>query len=316
MAHQLAAYGIPERTTYHRCLDSGPWTRLLPGTILLSTGQPTDDQLAHAALLLAGPDAVLTGLQACRRHGLRRGPAGSGADRRQPGSIHVLVPHERQVRSVGFVHVERTKRMVQPVIRGGLRLAPIERACIDAARRLTTVGEITELLSDAVQRRLCTVADLGYELEAGSRRGTAMPRAVLRDVALGVRSAAEREAKQIWAKSGLPEPRWNVPVWDAKGRFLGIVDCWCDEVAMAWEIESTEWHLSPEAHDYTVERAAIFVAAGVVYTATKPKKLRLDQRGVIEHLRAVYAQAAARPRPKLLTLPEIAGRPPSRNLIA
>ena len=39
---------------------------------------------------------------------------------------------------------------------------------------------------------------------------------------------------------------------------------------MAWEIESTEWHLSPFDHTRTVERAAAFVAAGVIYTATLP----------------------------------------------
>ena len=27
---------------------------------------------------------------------------------------------------------------------------------------------------------------------------------------------------------------------------------------MLWEIESTEWHLSPSAHEYTVRRAASF----------------------------------------------------------
>jgi hypothetical protein len=225
---------------------------------------------------------------------MRRGPAQDG---RRDRSVHILVPHGRQVRSVGFVHVERTHRTVEPVIRGGVPLAPAARACTDAVRRLKDAGEITELLSDAVQRGLCTVAELVTDLDAGSRRGTAMPRLVLREVAAGVRSAAERDARSLWASSGLPAAEWNVPIYDADGRFLGIADCWIDEVAMVCEIESTEWHLSPEEHSRTVERAAEFVAAGVVYTAAKPSQIRGDWHAVARRLHATYEHAKSRPRP-------------------
>ena len=88
-------------------------------------------------------------------------------------------------------------------------------------------------------------------------------------------------------------------MFDADDTLLGIVDCWVDGVAMVWEIESTEWHLSPLDHDYTVERAALFTAAGAAYTATKPRKMRLDERTVIEQLKAIHAHATARPRPPL-----------------
>ncbi len=156
---------------------------------------------------------------------------------------------------------------------------------------------MAELVSDVIQRGLGTVSALGIELETGSRRGTAVPRRVLRSVGLGVRSAAELAAKELWRGTGLPEPWWNARVHDADGEFLGVVDCWSDDVAMAWEIESTEWHLSPADHDRTVERAARFVAAGVVYTASKPKKITTERASVIRTLRATYAHAAARPRP-------------------
>lgn len=293
-ARQLQSSGIPQRTTYHRCLDGGPWRRLLPGVVLLSTGRPTQDQLVRAALLLGGSGSVVTGVEACRRYGLRRGPAkDAGGDR----TVHILVPASRQVRSVGFVHVERTARPVEPTVRNGVPLAPVVRACTDAVRRMTAAGDITELLSDAVQRRLCTVADLAVDLDAGSRRGTAMPRLVLRELAEGVRSAAERDARRLWMASGLPDAEWNVPIHDADGRFLGIADCWLDDVAMAWEIESSEWHLSPDDHSRTVERAAEFVAAGVVYTASKPSQVRDDRHAVATRLHATYRHAKARPRP-------------------
>ncbi len=303
-AQQLMALGFRESTVYRRCLDTGPWRRLLPGVVALFTGTPTQNQYVLAALLLCGPDAVVTGIEACRRHGIRRGLARRPDDRSEEASeVHVLVPSQRQVRSVGYVHVERTGRLPAPVVRGGVPLTPVPRACMDAVRRIRRPGDVTELLSDAVQRGLCTVPQLAYELESGSRRGTAVPRAVLRDLADGVRSAAEAQAKRLWTMAGLPEAWWNVHVYDEDGRLLGIADCWVDDVAMLWEIESTEWHLSPADHDATVERAARFTAAGAVYTASKPKKIKTDPQGVIATLRATYIQAQSRPRPRLKATP-------------
>jgi hypothetical protein len=310
-ARQLVGIGFNERTVYKRCLPGGPWRRLLPGIIGLFTGAPTTEQCVLAALLLGGPDALVTGLEGCRRHGIRRGPLRAAENNGSPPEVHVLIPATRQVRSVGYVHVERTHRLPLPIVRGGVPLAPVPRACIDAARRLSRPGDVTELLSDAVQRGLCTIGALAEEIEDTTRRGTAIPRSVLQDVAEGVRSAAERRAKALWRRSRLPEARWNVPVHDEAGRFLGIADCWVDDVAMVWETESTEWHLSPAHHDATVERAAAFTAAGAIYTATKPRKLRTDPQGVIATLRATYERARARPRPGLTAGPRGSGKPHS-----
>lgn len=309
-ARQLVAAGMRERTVYRRCLDGGPWQNPLPGIVLLFSGKPTRRQAVLAAVLLGGPEALVTGLEACRRHGLRRGPARPRDEREPTEEVHLLVPHHRQVRSVGYVHVERTTLLPERVLRSAVPLAPLPRACIDAVRRLRLEGEITELLSDAVQRRLCTVSDLYRQLEASSRRHTAVPRRVLGAVADGVRSAAELAAKRMWSSTGLPSPMWNVDIYTEDGVFLGKADCWLDDVAMVWEIESSEWHMSPEDHDRTVERAARFTAAGAVYTASKPKKIRTDPIGVARVLRATYEQASARPRPPLCALPESA-RPPS-----
>ena len=72
---RLVGLGVPERTVYARCRPGGPWQLLLPATVLLSNGEPTRDQLVTAALVYAGGDAMVTGLEACRRLGVRRGPS-------------------------------------------------------------------------------------------------------------------------------------------------------------------------------------------------------------------------------------------------
>ncbi len=243
---------------------------------------------------------MVTGLEACRRHGIRRGPG--------PGDgVHLLVTHSRQAGSTRFVTVERTKRLPAPVIVHGFPMTDVTRATTDASRRLTARGDIAELLSDAVQRGLCTVSELGAELEMGSRKGTATPRAVLAAVGSGVRSAAELDAKRLWPRTGLPEPWWNASVFDEGGKLLGVADCWVDDVALVWEIESSEWHMSPADHDRSVARAARFASRGALLVPTKPRSLRLDPAGVVQTLRDAYGHAATRPRPSLHAIPQSAG---------
>ena len=65
-------------TVARRCQDGGPWRRLLPGIVLLGSGPATRQQEITAALMYGGPEALVTGLEACRRHGVRRGPAPPG----------------------------------------------------------------------------------------------------------------------------------------------------------------------------------------------------------------------------------------------
>jgi hypothetical protein len=178
-------------------------------------------------------------------------------------------------------------------------LAPVGRAAVDAARRIAAPAKVAELMADTVQRGLCTVRELADEVDDAQRRGTAVPRRVLHDVGEGVRSAAEADAKRLWARSGLPEPWWNAPVHDRKGRLLGVADAWFDEVALAWEINSVEWHVLPEDYTREQERTARFVAAGVFVLPTQPRRLRRDPRAVIEELRDAHGQAAARPRPEI-----------------
>ena len=283
---------MPESTVYRRCRPGGPWQLLLPAVVLLSTGIPTREQLVLGALRYAGDDAVITGLEACRRHGVRRGPAGDG-------TVHLLVPHDRQVRSTRYAVIERTRRLPTAVLRSGLPFAPPGRATVDAGRRISAPAEVTELMADAVQRGLCTVRELAVEVDDAQRRGTAVPRRILRDVQDGVRSAAERDAKKLWARSGLPEPWWNARVYDAQGRLLGIADAWFDDVALAWEINSVEWHLGPKEYAHEQERTALFTAAGALVLPTQPRRLRNEPRPVLGELCGAYTHAATRPRPAL-----------------
>ncbi len=192
-------------------------------------------------------------------------------------------------------------------MRNGVPLAPACRACLDAARRLHSTAEVTELIADTVQRGLCTPAQLAQELQLGNQRGSATPRQILADVAEGIRSTAERDAKRLLARSGLPEPWRNAKVYDAQGRLLGISDVWFDEVALTWEINSYAWHLSPAAYAREVKRTAAMAGAGVWVVPVLPTALRDDPTGSLADLCSGYDAAAKRPRPDVRAVRTTAG---------
>jgi hypothetical protein len=285
----LEKMGMDRRTIYRRCLPGGPWRRLLPGVILLNPTDPTDEQRVQAALLRGGAGAMVTGLWAARRNGLRGIP--------EPGDVHILVPGEREVSSAGFVLVERTIRLPDPVVRQGVPLAPVFRAVLDATRRLRDFDVIQTMLAEAIQRNRCTPEELQDELRDGSQRGSALPRRALAALLEGAESVAEGDAWRLWKRAGLPECERNVHLYDADGAYVAKPDVWCDDVGFAWEIDSREVHSEWDDFANTLARNARYVAAGVVVLQTLPARLRTDANAVIKELRAAYLTARRRPRP-------------------
>ncbi|MDV6295700.1 hypothetical protein QLG13_04230 [Rhodococcus aetherivorans] len=283
----LRRVGVSGSAIHERCRPGGPWQRLLPGIVMLGNGPASARQRTIAAMKYVGDDAVLTGRSALGEHGL----AGEQYD------VHVLLPANRRVQSAGFVLVERTTRIPDPLIRNGIRCAPIERALLDAARRCTTLDATRSLIASAVQRGAVSVAALQEELAEGSGRGSALPRRVLREVDANVHSVAEAKARELWERSGLPEMVFNRDVLDSRGGFIARPDGWIDDVAMAWDIDSLAWHLSPKAYKDTLERRTRMQNAGIIVLPTIPSAVERSPRRVVDDLRRHYELAASRPRP-------------------
>jgi hypothetical protein len=290
----LEDLGASRRSIYRRCLPGGPWRRLLPGIILLSPTDPTDEQRIEAALLRGGRGAMVTGLWAARRYGLRRIPP--------PDDVHLLVPAGREVISVGFALVERTTRLPKAIVRQGIPCAPIHRAVLDAARRMRDFDAIRAMLAEAVQRGRCSPQVLQRELTHGSQRGSALPRRALVELVGGARSVAEGDAWQLWQRSGLPECDWNAPIHDSSGNYVATPDAWFDDVGLAWEIDSREFHFEAAGYADTLARNARYAAAGVLVLQTLPVRLRTEPDAVAEELHAAYQAASSRPRPTVHTI--------------
>ena len=291
LVRDLCALGVPPSTIAFRCRAlGGGWWRPLSGLIALARGALTSRQRLAAALLYGGEAALVTGIAACRLHGLKRVP--------EDDTVHLLVPHETRRRSQSFVLVERTLRMPSARVRDGVRCAPVHRAVLDAARRMRRIDDVRALLAEAVQRRLTTVAALRGELEDGSCRGTALVRAVLVELEDGTRSAPEAWCRNLVAgMEGVPPVRWNVSLYLPDGSFLALVDGFVDEVGLAIEVDSFEFHADPDAFDATLRRQARLTGAGVIVLAVTPRRLRDDPESVRDDIRRALEQAGARPRP-------------------
>jgi hypothetical protein len=282
----LEELGLLRQTAYRRCQPGGPWQRPLPGVMLLCNTSPTRQQQVEAALLYAGPDAIVTGVEACHRFGL--------STALQDEHVHLLVPQDRKVHSSDYVIIERTTRLPEPVVRAGVPLAPMIRSVLDACRRLRAHEPVSALITEAVQRGRLHPAHLLSELERGSSRGTAVPREVLKDVLAGARSVAEIDAIRVWERTDLPEPQRNVRLYDKHGEYVATPDAWLDDVGLAWEIDSFAFHFSRDDYARTVARNSRYAAAGIPVVQTLPTRLRTEPEAVAAELTAAYRAAASR----------------------
>jgi hypothetical protein len=297
---QALTAGLTRHALGHRLRLGGPWRSLLPGVYLAATGTPTTLQQEMAAILYAGRGSVITGPAALRCHHIR----GPSAD-----LIDVLVPASRQRRDAAFVRVHRTTRMPGRIWQAGpVRYAPLPRAVADAVRDMTSLRDVRAVVADAVQRRNCQVPDLLTELTAGPNVGSALFREALTDVADGIRSAAEGDLKDLLLKSGLPTPLFNPSVYDGDGTFIAKPDAWWPELGVAVEVDSREWHMSPEDHAKTLARGRRMGKHQMIVLRFTPKQIRSEPAEVINDIRDALEGARGRPPLNLRTVPASAGQ--------
>ena len=292
---QLLALGMSDRAMQYRVRGGGPWQKLLPGVYLAATGFPSLYQKELAALLYAGPGSLVTGPLALMHHSLR---GGSAVD-----VIDVLVPVGRQRLSAGFARLHRTVRMpARASSLGSVRLAPVPRAVADTVRQLNDLREVRAVVADAVQLGRCTVSQLAEELRIGPVKGSAMFRSVLAEVADGIRSTAEGDLRDPIGTAQLPMPLFNPSLYDGDV-FLGKPDAWWPDAGVAGEVDSREWHLSPEYWDRTRRRHDRMAAAGIILLHFSPAQIRREPSEVAQMIKGALARGLRRPVLPIRTTP-------------
>ena len=285
---QLLAAGWTEATVRYRTRVGGPWKVVLPGVYMNFDGVLTAGQREIAAVLYAGRDCVITGRAALQQYGVRV-PLTETVD--------VLIPDVRKLQSAGFVRTHRTERMPQaPVTRGGIRWAPVARALADTSRGDLELRDVRALVAEAVQHRKCTISQLAEELRCGPKRGSGALRAALEEVADGVASGAEGDLRKLIKSGRLPEPMYNPRLY-VGSVFLAQPDLYWRDAGVAGEVDSREWHLSPELWAKTLERHAKMSAQGIIVVHYTPRRIRTEGARVLAELRS--AIEAGRRRPEL-----------------
>jgi hypothetical protein len=259
-----------------------------------ATGAPTARQNEIAALRYAGPGSALTGTAALRHHRIRV------PDSRQ---VAVLLPAPRTRLSRAWVQIRPTTRMPEFVMGdGAIRFALAARAVADAGRELASFREYRAVLAEAVQRRRCTVGQLAEELTGTPVRHSGWLRRALAEVADGVRSVAEGDLRTLIHRARIPVPLFNAELY-AGPQFIAIADAWWPDAGVAAEVDSREWHLSPDAYERTLDRGAEMTAHGILVVHVTPKQIRTDPQTVAARIKKTLEQGRARPAPSIRARP-------------
>ncbi len=286
---QALGAGMSESALRHAIRRDGPWQRIAPGVYAVFTGALTERQRLRAALLAAGPGAILSGADACLAHDMKYVPRG------QP--TLVLVPHSRRAHTTNLAVVRRVIHLPAPRNLRGLPCVPVERAVVDTLRRPSSatpgpsLRDTRALVCESVQRQRTTPARLIAEIESAPRNGTALLRRALADVSAGCWSAPECETLDLVRSSHiLPLPHVNTPLPDLEDV---TPDGWWLEARLAYEIDSAEHHrygLSPER---TQRRQSRMASAGWRVMPISPSRLRHDQQALRTEMETAYLKGIA-----------------------
>lgn len=225
-----------------------------PEVYVLAGPRPVSTE-DHAALLAAGPHAVLSGWSASRRYGWSW-----PADLAVPPCVAVPVGHH--LRLSGVVVLRR--QVPAGHVRGlpdGTRLTVPARTLVDCLR-LAPESRREQLLDTALLRRWVSLDALRAVVDdLRGRPGAAVLADLLAGVESGARSRAERLAQQVLVRTGLQGWAWNHPVALPDGA-VAVVDAALPHLRIAVEIDGRAFHSDATAFQHDRTRQNALVAAG------------------------------------------------------
>jgi hypothetical protein len=213
----------------------GLWRNICRGIVLTHNGRMTHDQQLWAAVLAAGPGAVLAGATAAAESGVR-------GLRAEP--LHVLIPAARAPTrrlarlppDMPAVRVYRTGVLPVEHRQGGSPpRTSVARSVVDAAAWARSDNEARLVLVAACQQRRVAPDDIARVLAVrGKVRRRRLMRTTVADVEGGSGALAEIDFVRLCRRFKLPPPDQQVRRTDADGR-ARYLDAY-------WE----RWHLHAE----------------------------------------------------------------------
>jgi hypothetical protein len=318
---QLRSYGVTTSQTNEQCRPGGPWQQLLPGVVLLHPAPPTGEERLHAVLMYAArergtgvpaqpgagqghapayPDAMITGLAALTLHGFSSTPPLPSLD-----AIDVLVPRLRRLRSTGCARIVRSAALPAPEQVMGLPVAPVARALADAVAELADAGIVRRLMTEAVRGAHCEPAAVVRELNQA--RLLSRPHVVdaVESLLAEGRAIAEDRLYRMVREYGLPDPVWNVDLRLPGGPYLGGLDAYWPDQAVALELDTRAPRQDDDAlwSEYARKREHL-ERLGITVVHITPRKLRdsPEQQATVVRT-ALMASADRDPAAYVVVLP-------------
>jgi hypothetical protein len=191
---------------------SGWWRPVHRGVYLTFTGTPGRSAQLWAALLGAGPGAVLSHETAAELQRLADKPA---------GSIHVTVPWQRRIKAANGVSLHRCTRASEFVL--GCSNPPrtrVEETVLDLAQAAATFDEVCGWVTRAFARDLTDAARLREAMDRRTRlRWRADLHELIAAAASGDHSVLEyRYGRDVERAHALPDSVRQAPFTDSDGR--------------------------------------------------------------------------------------------------
>ena len=204
----------------------------------------------------------------------------------------------------GFVRIIHTSRMPERYYSTGrIRFAPLPRAVADAARGMTRLSDARAVVAEAVQHGRCSLEALIRELNEGPMAGSRFYRIALGEIGDGIRSAAEADLRELIHRSDLETPLYNPELYAADGSFLGIPDAWWQRAGVAAEVDSRQFHLSPDDYERTTMRHNRMEASGISMLHFLPSTLRSKSPTVLRDLRGAIKAGNSKPPLPIVAIP-------------
>jgi hypothetical protein len=137
---------------------------------------------------------------------------------------------------------------------------------------------------------------LDAEIRRAARSRTALVRRALTEVLEGIRSAPEAELRALTLTSRiLPTILWNPSLSTLDGTVLPTPDGWLPDAGVALEVDSREYHASPDDWRRTLSRHNVLSAHGIVVLHFTPAEIRREPKRVLRAIEQTYQARIAEP---------------------
>ena len=284
---QLRAAGVGRKSLV-RGFEASRWVRMNRAVVKLTPGPTTLAQLELAAVLAAGPGAVLSHTSAARRLGL---------DVPQDRRIHVTVGAHRRVAAIEGARIWRARGLAADDVWsvGGLAVTGLGRTVLDLAPTLSDAW-LRAVVDSALRLRPehRQLIQRSLEQQGAGRPGARRLRRLLDaqgDADTISDSALESLAMELGLATGR-KPRRQYPVQVDSGRVLRLDLAW-PEVRLCVELDGFASHGTREAFERDRARDRALIRADWVVLRFAWRDVVAARQRTVDELRRAWEQRHA-----------------------